>query len=78
MGEEKQPVISEAEPSATVAAIIGSAAEDLKHQNQKALELLVHLAEQGFFTEHQTQGALDRVADELLSTVTQGGGGDED
>jgi hypothetical protein len=52
----------------SVGDILRSSMTDLAEQNKEAYDLLLKKASEGFFEQHQTSGALKKLAKQLLDT----------
>lgn len=55
--------------SESVQDVLRSSLTELVQQNKGAYDLLVRKASEGFFEQHQTRGALNKLATQLLNTV---------
>lgn len=55
--------------SESVQDILRSSLTELAQQNKGAYDLLVQKASEGFFEQHQTRGALNKLATQLLNTA---------
>jgi len=53
----------------SVEDILRSSLTELAQQNKGAYDLLVQKASEGFFEQHQTRGALNKLATQLLNTA---------
>jgi hypothetical protein len=74
---EYQPESGPSRPEeGNVSDIVRMAAKKLSEENQEAFDALMSLANEGALEEHQTDGRLNAIADELLEARKEGG--DED
>lgn len=51
----------------SVEEILRSSMADLAEKNKKAYDLLIKKAGEGFFEQHQTRGAFEKLANQLLN-----------
>jgi hypothetical protein len=58
----------EKDKSESVEEILRSSIVELATQNKEAYDLLLKKANEGFFEQHQTSGALKKLAQQLLTT----------
>ncbi|MGB2800668.1 MAG: hypothetical protein WBC55_07405 [Dehalococcoidia bacterium] len=62
----------------SVEDILSSSMKELEEHSKAAYDLLVKRAREGFFEEHQTPTSVKKHATELLKSLNEPEGGDED
>ncbi len=66
-GIEQKPIVDQ-----SLKEILSSAMAGLAQENKKAYEVLIVQAGEGFFEQHQAQGSLNTLADQLLRLIGEG------